>query len=64
MFESLGYAGASASAGTWLSEMSPILLLLGAVALALVIGGLGLAFVGVRSASRSSAPSGLDEKMR
>lgn len=64
MFEALGYAGASASAVEWLSNLSPIVVFLGGVALMLSLAGLGLLLISARSKSAESGPSGLDKNLR
>lgn len=64
MFQALGYEGASASAAEWLSNISPIVLFLGGVALMLTLAGLGLLLIAARAKAGSSAASGLDKKLR
>lgn len=65
MFSALGYDGVAAQASTWLTDLSPILVLLGGVALSLVLGGMAIAVVGRgRSGSTSSGHAGLDKRMR
>lgn len=66
MFATLGYEGAMAAAQEWFASISPIVLLIAGVALALSLAGFGLRVFGVRSApgESSDAPSGLDTSVR
>jgi len=59
MFSALGYDGVSASVSTWLSNISPIIVLMGGIALALSIAGLGLALIGGRSSAGQSESVGV-----
>lgn len=64
MFNSLGYDGAAASAVEWLQNLSPIVIFIGGVALALTLAGLALALVASSRSSAGAAPSGLDKDVR
>lgn len=64
MFQALGYDGASAAAVEWLSNLSPIIVFLGGIALMLTLVGFGLLLFAARAASANSAPSGLDKKLQ
>lgn len=56
MLNSLGYNNVTSEAGVWLSNMSPILLLLGGLVLSLVLAGIGLSLFSGASASRGGSP--------
>lgn len=56
MFQSLGYSGVAPMAATWLSNLSPILIFLAAIPLALTLAGLGLALMGSRGSDTASGP--------
>jgi len=58
MFDALGYDGVSASAATWLTNLSPIIVLMGGIALSLTFAGLGLMWFSRGSAPRESVGVG------
>lgn len=58
MFNTLGYSGVSASATEWLTNLSPIIVLMGGIALALSFAGLGLMWFSRSSSSGESVGSG------